>query len=279
MSKWGHAIRAAGFCAAVSACAGATDAIAADMPFYDPESTPQTKVEFGTGWYIRGDLAYANDSLPPILPDLSFVSNARQSTYSAGLGFGYKFNNWIRADLVGDYRQPNKASGISATRTCITQLQNGVTPLGVPFVQTTATDQCNALGSASIWRWDLLQNVYFDLGTWYGITPYIGAGAGLSFTQVKSSLTWFMSNGLQYQVSTDGFFFNLNSASQNLSYQFAWALMAGAAYQMTDNAFLDVGYRYVNLGSFTETSAITGLSTKKTEDVHEFRVGIRYMID
>lgn len=267
-------MRAVGFGAAAYACAGVTAGIAADMPFYEPEPTPQTKVEFGTGWYIRGDLAYANDSMPAILPDLTIASTARQSTFSAGLGFGYKFNNWIRADLIGDYRQPNKASGVSGTRICTTQL---TTINNFPTV--TATDQCTAFGSASVWRWDLLQNVYIDLGTWYGLTPYVGAGAGMSFTQAKSTKNWFMSNGVAYHVNTDGFYYNWDSATQNLTYQFAWALMAGVAYQMTDNAFLDIGYRFVNLGTYTATSAVTGFTTKKSDNAQEFRFGVRYMID
>jgi opacity protein-like surface antigen len=280
MSKWGHAIRATVFGVAISACAAATEGLAADMPLFGGDPTPQTKVEFGTGWYIRADLAYAYDSMPAILPDLTVASTAPQSTYSGGLGMGYKFNNWIRADLVGDYRQPTKASGVSGSITCVTQLTNATNPVTLlPIVVTTATDNCTGLGSATIQRWDLLPNVYIDLGTWYGVTPYVGAGAGLSFTQVKSSTNWYMSNGLPYHVSTDGFYFNLDSATQNLTYQFAWALMAGVAYQLTDNAFIDVGYRYVNLGSITIPSAVTGLPVKIKENVQEFRFGIRYMID
>jgi opacity protein-like surface antigen len=55
--------------------------------------------------------------------------------------------------------------------------------------------------------------------------------------------------------------------------------MAGVAYQLTDHAFLDFGYRYVNLGTYSATSAVTGLTTKVRDDVQEFRFGVRYMID
>jgi len=275
MSKWGHAITAAGFGVAIYACLGAAQGNAADMPLFGGDPTPQTKIEFGTGWYIRGDLAYANESMPEISSDLTAGSTSRLSSFSAGLGFGYKFNSWLRADLIGDYRQPNQASGVGTPITCVTQVTTDPTTL-VPFV--SARDTCTPYQQASIRQWDLLQNVYFDLGTWYGLTPYVGAGAGLSFTQTKTATNWYMSNGLPYQVSTDGFYFNLNSTSSNLTYQFAWALMAGVAYQLTDNAFLDVGYRYVNLGTYNMISS-TGLSVKKTDDVQEFRVGIRYLID
>jgi opacity protein-like surface antigen len=274
MLKRGYAMKAAGFGIAIYACSGALEARAADMPLYGGDPTPQTKVEFGTGWYIRGDIGYANQSMPAILPDLSTVSTDRVSSYTGGLGFGYKFNNWIRADLVGDYRQPNKATGPTGTASCVTQITNN--GLGVP--QVTATDTCSAIGAGSVWRWDVLANAYVDLGTWYGWTPYVGVGAGMSFTQAKSNRHWYMSNGLPYQVSTDGFYFNWDSATQNLTEQFAWALMAGAAYQLTDSAFVDVGYRYVNLGKYSYLSS-TGSRVSLRDDAHEFRVGIRYMAD
>ncbi len=269
MLKWGHAVIAAGFGITIYACSGLSEANAADMPFYgDP--APQTKVEFGTGWYIRGDIAYANEAAP-VLPNTDL--SGRLSAMSLGLGFGYKFNNWIRADLVGDYRSPYKSYSTGTSKTCITQLTT------IAFVPTTtATDDCSPHNSASVRQWDLLQNVYVDLGTWYGVTPYIGAGAGLSFTRTTTTTKWYMSNGVPYQVTTDGFYYNWDTNSSIMSYKFAWAIMAGAAYQLSDNAFLDIGYRYVNLGTFTTTSS-SGASVTKKDDVQEFRVGVRYMID
>ena len=58
-------------------------------------------------------------------------------------------------------------------------------------------------------------------------------------------------------------------------YNFAWSLMAGTAYNLTRNLKLDVGFRYLNLGSVQylpggPSSAITA------KEVH---VGLRYQID
>jgi len=277
MLKRRHAIEAALMGLTSLACVGG-QAHAADMPLpYYGEPAPQEKVEFGTGWYIRGDAAYANESMPQITPEAVIGStNARVSTASFGLGFGYKFNNWFRADLTGDYRVPNRASGNGPSVHCTTQLtDNAATP---PIPVETASDRCTPHASSAVRQWDILQNVYFDLGTWYGFTPYIGAGAGLSFTRASTTVAYYMSNGLPYHVTTDGFYFNYDYSTTSITYQFAWAAMAGAAYQLTDNAYLDFGYRYINLGKYSVTLS-TGAIVKKTDDAHEFRVGIRYMAD
>ena len=64
-----------------------------------------------------------------------------------------------------------------------------------------------------------------------------------------------------------------------MNYQFAWAAMAGVAIAMTDHAQLDVGYRFLNLGSVTGLSAVTGASVTQRVFVNELRAGVRYMID
>ena len=58
--------------------------------FSNQPSTQIQPVEFGTGWYIRGDLAYARDSLPPP----SGLSQSLSSATTSGLqcrpiGFGW----------------------------------------------------------------------------------------------------------------------------------------------------------------------------------------------
>src|SRR5919107_3654057 len=64
--------------------------------------------EFGSGWYLRGDIGYLEYEKPgekpygvPVVP---FDSTRLKSTYSAGAGIGYRFNSWLRADVTGDYR-------------------------------------------------------------------------------------------------------------------------------------------------------------------------------
>ncbi len=270
-------LRALAVAAALAASAASAQVEAADLGslFSDGSPPPLQPVEFGTGWYIRGDVAYANDSLPNVSPDLSqFVSSSRQTALNADLGFGYKFNNWLRSDLVVDYWRPIDANGTAAGQQCVTQV---TTINNIPT--DTAFDTCTPHYSSSIQTWDSLANLYADIGTWYGFTPYIGAGAGVSRTQVSSSVHWFMSNGLPYQVSTDGFYFDWDRSESTLRYQFAWALMAGFSYAFTPQVMVDLGYRYINLGTITGIADPSGDSFSKTIDAHEVRLGMRYLID
>ncbi len=265
--------------AAFAVCAG-TRAEAADLASFfglqqqnDP-AEPTQPVEFGTGWYIRGDTAYAEDSLPGISPALQAITSGRQPNFNADLGFGYKINDWIRTDIVADYWLPTKSQGDGPGIQCVTQL-NGTPPIPAQ----TVFDTCTPHGNSSIQRLDALANVYVDIGTWSGFTPYVGGGLGMSRLQVTNDVNYFMSNGLPYHISTDGFFFNFDRSSDSMRYQFASALMAGVSYQINPELYLDVGYRYINLGTINGLQDANGNSISKTMDAHEARIGLRYMID
>jgi opacity protein-like surface antigen len=233
MSKWGHAIRAAGFAVAAYACAGVTNGFAADMPLFGGDPAPQTKVEFGTGWYIRGDAGWAFDQVPVIGPNLLSETTKPKNNFAVDLGSGYKFNNWIRGDLT---------LGLFGVESVLVN-GNAATP-------TVVTGQYGTLE-----KYLLLLNTYIDLGTWYGITPFVGAGVG--------------GDMLRQAALTD-------SARK---YNFAWALMAGAAYNLTDNAAIEVGYRYVRFGDFIGVDSLNGAIFNKNLSAQEIRLGVRYLID
>ncbi len=72
---------------------------------------------------------------------------------------------------------------------------------------------------------------------------------------------------------------------QNTPLNLAWALMAGFSYEVFPHAFLDVGYRYLNLGNYSfysnpaDVTAPSGMTASAPSHVHEIRFGLRYMID
>jgi opacity protein-like surface antigen len=67
----------------------------------------------------------------------------------------------------------------------------------------------------------------------------------------------------------------------------AWALMAGTSYDLSQAAKLDLGYRYLNLGSGIAASSdllnctcgTVGAPLKMSDlHAHEFRVGVRWAL-
>ena len=65
------------------------------------------------------------------------------------------------------------------------------------------------------------------------------------------------------------------------NWRFAWALMAGTSYCLTDKLKLDVGYRYshINGGRMFELAPVAGSAGPGFDDgfnVHEVRAGLRY---
>src|SRR4029079_11790674 len=97
----------------------------------------------------------------------------------------------------------------------------------------------NYFGSKS--EWVFMANAYVDLGTWWCITPYIGAGIGTANVKISS-------------FRDDGF----NNLGQSTAYaddaskwNFAWAVHAGLTYNVTRSMSIDLGYSYMSLGSGT----------------------------
>ena len=88
-------------------------------------------------------------------------------------------------------------------------------------------------------------NGYVDLGTWSGITPYVGAGVGFAYNK----LFGFTDTGYAYsdgvQSPTGGY------SDDGGKWNFAWGLMAGLSFDVTQNLKLDLGYRYLDYGKFT----------------------------
>ena len=120
----------------------------------------------------------------------------------------------------------------------------------------------------SVKSYTMMFNAYKDLGNYGGITPYVGAGIGASYN------------------ITDDVYFTGNPALVNRIHgdrdlSFAWALMAGVGYQVSDRAILDFGYRYLDLGSAGSQNGDNANNWNPRVSIddltsHEFKVGLRY---
>ncbi|HEY0293170.1 MAG TPA: outer membrane protein [Hansschlegelia sp.] len=228
---------------------------AADLP-EPPLLEPVAPVEFGSAWYLRGDVGYKIYRNPKVsYGGTGYRHEDLDDTGVIGGGVGYKINEWARVDATVDYEFKSDFHGklICPTTACGT--------LANPYSSEKA--KVSAITP--------LLNVYADLGTWHGFTPYIGAGAGASYIMIDD-----------YKYANPNGGTGKNRGGNDWS--FSWALMAGVGYQVSDNVIIDAGYRYLNLGdgkTKKTNGGFNGSKSIKFDDLqaHEFRVGVRYLID
>lgn len=265
--------------------------LAADMamPSYAPAPAAQEQqVEWGSGWYLRGDIGLSKDSQPPINTNLSYTSTSKSKSLTQGsIGFGLKANDWMRFDATLDMNNQLKTTASQGGLACqvgAAPIKNGAgTVVGSTPVMTT----CYGNQTAVLNRATAMINGYFDLGTWSGLTPYLGAGIGLTHTTASGKTKYYYTgNNLPYNPTWtdpfDGGTYNLNwdttygpKAHTNL----VWGVMGGVAVDVSDHAKLDIGVKYINLGQATAIDSVTGALIKKTIISKQLRVGMRYMID
>lgn len=201
---------------------------------------PQTKVEFGTGWYVRGDIAatetYAAETARASLDTEEFgIRKNHSAAYDLSLGGGYSFTNGFRSDLNVDFHQPTSSDQLDI------------------LCSSSAVLTCSQHNKFT--GYDALANLFYDFGTWYRLTPYIGAGAGVAFGDANTRIDGDPSGNTYF--------------GKYAYHNFAFALMAGVAIDILPHTKLDFGYRYLNNGNLVGTSIY----------YHEVRAGLRYMID
>lgn len=263
-------------CAAVALGSGlgvAGQARAADMdlpPIYEtqiysevPEVVP---VEIGTGWYLRGDVGYGFERETDFTYDV-FENNGLNRTnifngefedirtdgaFQVGIGAGYQFTDFFRADATLNYWKED-----------LDAVGNGVLSMEP---------------SAEIF--EAMGNVYVDLGTFVGLTPYVGAGVGAVHVEydpdcLYGTLSCESVPGLSYEGGAD--------------WRFAYSLMAGLSYDMSKNLKLDIGYKYLDAegGEAATASYYTTSPTGPTTEIvaeddgftrHSITAGIRYSL-
>lgn len=249
-------------------------AFAADMPIAPPPQYYAPPVQDFGGWYLRGDIGFSNQSVKNL-------DNALYSTLTSldqrtgfdsagifGLGVGYQFNNWFRGDITGEYRGKSNFHGLD-----IITFDNGG---AAGFGSDTYT------GSKS--EWLFLANAYADLGTWYCVTPFIGAGVGMS----RNTISNFADQGVGSLFPPgSGVGSSLAYGDTASKWNFAWALHAGLAYKVTNNLTLEMSYRYVSLGngvtgdlrSFDGTNNVNNPMQFHDITSQDVRFGMRWNFD
>ena len=246
-----------------SASAHAADLYEPPVVDIPPMKVIEKHVAVG-GWYLRGDLNYhwsrlrgteyitygcigvdcGGDGADPGTDyfDVTDLDGAM----SLGAGIGYQFSRHLRTDFTADYWFKSDFRGSTSGISCED---------GLPC---TSTDE--SAYSALL----LMANAYVDLGTYHGVTPYLGAGIGGAYVSWDDLVN----------TTEDGTFRHEGSDG----WRFAWSLMAGASYCLTENLELDAGYRFTQIsgGRMFEYASGVGPGFDDGFNVHEARAGLRY---
>ena len=255
-----------------------------------PQEDPYVPVEIGTGWYIRGDISYdMATSTSGSYRTYGVASAGPPVTYAYGsadydnfeyrsgtdwsIGAGYQFNSFLRGDVtVGSWRR-----GVYGT-------DNDTAPCSDPLLFPTAVG-CRSVDTTTVTAWETMANVYADLGTYVGITPYLGGGLGV--TNLKYS---DLSNVAECYDATSAAIAGCGYSATHTgesSWRFTWALMAGASYDISKNLKFDLGYRYAHVsggamfGFDAATAALGATGTQGSDDgfsTHQIKAGVRYAI-
>lgn len=261
-AKFTKALVGAALLAAVSMPAMAADIY--EPQVIEPAPPPPAVVyeepaaDFG-GWYIRGDVGYAAADfrggyyMTPGPGMNTFTSGSLKGTWTGGVGVGYQVTKHLRTDLTLDHIGKTDFRG-STRGAC-----------GVAI-------DCISNDVASFSGWGLLANAYVDIGTWHGVTPYVGAGIG------GTHINWGDLTNTACDAANPA---NCDPSvvhSGKKQWRFTYALMAGASYCLTDKLKLDAGYRYRRIegGSMFDLAAGNGPGFDRSMHVHEGRAGLRY---
>jgi opacity protein-like surface antigen len=273
------------FASVAAASLVGTAAYAADMqvlppppppPMYQPPPVayqpPVMAAPVMSGWYLRGDVGVGMQTFGDFThtqtnsafvwpASWTIVQKDVQDTAIFGGGVGYEWNNWFRTDFTAEYRTK---AGFRATGRFFEFCAGG----GACF------DVTDGHVSSSVF----MANAYLDLGTWWCLTPYIGAGFGGAWNRVTDVQDLGVNSS-----GTVGFGFSQSDAT---NWNFAWNAQAGLTYNVSNSFKVDLSARYLHLGSpqtaevfCQNTPACPGASFNLSNmNSWDFRIGLRWML-
>lgn len=273
--------------------------IIAPPPVFNPGSTP---VEFGSGWYLRGDVGYTFDAeysqgfgYSTAIGD--FLRYDYADTVSFRGGFGYRVNSNIRLDVTlesvmdsefentigrsfGGTRTVDVPDGLGGTNPDVVYFNSAGTVLGTDNSLYTGTTIVPITGTevieASYGAETLMFSGYLDMPKMGKITPYIGAGGGIArMTYNETRVRTCEPSATETCNAGDV----LGVLIENVEWKPAYSLTAGTAVELNDKLSLDVGYTYQRIGHGDKLNYANGAGIDVNGfTTHSVKAGLRYEI-
>ena len=256
-----------------------SQAFGADIPFPPPMPEPiLPHIESsGGGWYLRGDVGVGIEEMDGFNFDItgaccagaldgySLIEKSMNDKAIIGGGLGYQWNDYLRFDLTGEYRGAN-SFGFT--------LASPPNPDPGPTNGLQSFNVYSGTHSAAIG----LLNAYYDVGDFWGVMPFIGAGAGFAYHTVNNF------HDMATGIGCNGLGCGFGIAEKESSSSFSWALHAGLDYEVNQNLKLEMSYRYLDEGN-AGAGIVTCFNVVTCGDIdytvrditsHDMRVGMRW---
>jgi len=258
--------------------------MAADMDYPVMGSPQTTSVEYGSGWYLRGDIGYSVAShsdgtyySSAYGDDTAYASETLGKNESYTIGAGFIFNNVLRGDITLERNAGVEWEGRSRSADC-----------------GTVPGDCLFEADADLKRTSVMANGYYTLANYGGFKPYIGAGVGLSDVSWSNYEFQQLCHvdpgedcdfGAHSGVGTDRetYYGPTGNVSTSNGIALTYALTAGVDYRINKNWLIDMGYKWTRITEHLMieedadgSGAPGGDSTFNGLDLHEFKIGLRY---
>jgi opacity protein-like surface antigen len=243
---------------------------AADLPPPLPPPMIQPVPVVTSGWYLRGDVGVGQKSFsdfqhhqtnPAFIWPASWRIDQKDMADTAFIGFGvgYAWNNWLRFDVTGEYRM-KEAFRVTGS-----------------YTEFCPGGRCFDVYEGHHSNWLVLANAYVDLGTWWCITPFIGAGVGGSYNKISG----FRDDGVSYSPLLNN---SVAYFADNGKWNLAWAAHAGLAYKVNPGFTVELAYSYMNLGDAAPgnfrlfDNSASGPTSIKIKELtsHDVKLGVRW---
>ncbi|MES0042512.1 outer membrane beta-barrel protein [Mesorhizobium sp. M0091] len=256
-----------------------------DPPIYVDQAPDYQPVEVGSGWYLRGDVGYAfshpfEHEEATTGPLNSFTDES--SLFTGSFGMGYHVNDYLRVELNGGILPTDKFgehAKLAATCDGHTLVDDGFGTIN----SVAATQACDLSDNASNKGYSIMANGYVDLGTYVGITPYLGGGIGVAYNK------YYRSIGAKDCVEvapnssgTGGFSCDDPAGYEGATdkegkFNLAYSIGAGLSYQVAKNVSVDLGYEYFSVPEGKYVAYDSGaFNIHKGINYQTVKLGLRY---
>lgn len=160
-----------------------------------------------------------------------------------------------------DLKRKNVGAYRAAIGTAIGEVRAEFEFLGLAdrnFYWQNSSSYLTADYTAKIRNQAVLLNGYYDFkGMMDMVTPYISAGVGVAMNQVIGKLV----KGDAYNASSD-----LGYITKKSTTDFAWQVGLGAKFDVAENFFFDINYRFLGLGK-AKANSVINLTSGNTVDL------------